>query len=306
VMHPFRFGAMVGQADDRRLWLDQVRMADSLGYSTVLISDHFSDKLAPLPALVMAAEHTALRIGTLVLASDFRHPAVLAKEAATVDLLSGGRLELGIGTGWEEGDYLAAGIARDAPGTQVDRFEEAIEILSGLWSPGPVDYDGEHYQIHVDGLPKPGPGRPTLLIGGGGERMLGLAGRHADIVGISAAELTTRADLARGITRAGDLLDSKLDWIRAGAGERFESLELNILLFGVGVGDRTDEAARLAEQWGGSPEGILASPHFLAGTIDQITADLINRRERWGISYPAVPQAALQSLAPVVQDLTGT
>lgn len=305
-MHPFRFGAMVGRTDHRRQWLDQVAAAEDLGYSTVFISDHFADKLAPLPALAMAAEHTTLKLGTLVLANDFRHPAVLAKEAATVDLLSEGRLELGLGTGWEEGDYAASGITRHPPRVQVDRLEEALEVLRGLWSPEELTFEGSHYRVHSDGLPKPGEGRPTLLIGGGGRRMLGLAGRRADIVGISAAEIVTRADLARGITEAGQLLDTKVEWIRAGAGARFGSLELNILLFGVGVGDRTREAASLAERWGGTPEGILASPHFLTGSVVQITADLVERRQRWGISYLAVPESAWSALAPVVQHLTGT
>lgn len=305
-MQPFRFGAMVGRTDGRRQWLDGVGAAEDLGYSTIFISDHFSDKLAPLPALAMAAAHTPLRLGTLVLANDFRHPAVLAKEAATVDLLSEGRLELGIGTGWEEGDYAASGIPRDRPGVQVDRLEEAIAVLRGLWSAGDFDFEGDHYQIHSTGLPKPGEGRPTLIVGGGGRRMLGLAGRHADIVGISAAEIVSRADLARGITRAGELLDSKLEWIRAGAGDRFPTLELNILLFGVAVGDREREAADMAGRWGASPDAILSSPHFLVGSEDEITADLIERRQKWGISYPAVPQSAWQSLSPVVQALTGT
>jgi probable F420-dependent oxidoreductase len=305
-MKRFRFGAMGGRAENRQQWLEQVRLAEDLGYSTILISDHFSDRLAPLPALAMAAAHTSLRLGTLVLANDFRHPAVLAKEAATVDLLSDGRLELGLGTGWEEGDYRASGIRRDPPGVQVDRLVEAISVLRGLWSPEEFHFDGDHYQIHLDGLPKPKEGRPTLLIGGGGERMLALAGRDADIVGISAAEIVDRGDLARGITTAGEVMDEKISWIRAGADARFDDLELNILLFGVEVGDRAEGAVALADEWGGTPEGILVSPHFLVGTSDEIAGDLEARRERWGISYPVVPFTAWRALAPVVERLTGT
>lgn len=305
-MHAFRFGAMVGRADDRSQWLDQVRTAQDLGYSTVFISDHFSDKLAPLPALAMAAEHTTLCLGTLVLGNDFRHPVVLAKEAATVDLLSEGRLELGLGTGWEEGDYRVSGILKASPGVQVDRFEEAVRVLRGLWSPGEFHFEGDHYQVHLEGLPQPARGRPTVLIGGGGRRMLGIAGRRADIVGISAAEITTRQDLARGITMAGEVMDEKVGWIRAGAGDRMDTLELNVLLFGVAVGDRTRAAADLVGRWGGTPEGILSSPHFLAGSEDQIVADLVERRERWGISYPVVPMSAWHAMSPVVHRLTGS
>lgn len=305
-MQPFRFGIMGGRATSRAEWLDQVRQAESLGYSTVFISDHFSDKLAPLPALAVAAEHTSMRVGTLVLANDFRHPAVVAKEAATVDLLSGGRLELGIGTGWEESDYASAGIERHPPGTQVDRLEEALAVMRGLWSAGKLAFDGEHYQVDLDGRPKPGEGRPTLIVGGGGRRMLGIAGREADIVGISAAQLTDRNDARERFPRAGEGMDQKIDWIRAGAGERFPRLELNVLVFGLRVGDRERMAAALAEEWGSPTSAILSSPHFLAGTVAQIAADLRERRRRWGISYVVVQAESMTDFSPVVEELAGT
>lgn len=291
---------MVGRASDRREWLDQVRMAEDLGYSTVFISDHFSDKLAPLPALAMAAEQTSINVGTLVLANDFRHPAVLAKEAATVDLLSEGRLELGIGTGWNESDYRASGIDKPPPRIQVDRFEEAVTVLKGLWGPESLDFEGDHYHVHLDGQPKPWANGPTLLIGAGGRRMLGIAARHADVVGISAGEITTRDELRDKLVRAGDLLDEKIEWIRAGAGERFEDLEVNILTFGAEVGDRRQRVQRLADRWQTTPEAILASPHFLAGTPDEIADDLAERRERWRITYPVIQAESLKAFAPVI------
>jgi probable F420-dependent oxidoreductase len=305
-MHTFRFGAMVGRAGSRSEWLDQVRRAEDLGYSTLFISDHFSDKLAPLPALAMAAEHTSLRVGTLVLANDFRHPAVLAKEAATVDLLTDGRLELGLGTGWSDDDYAASGIEKSQPGVQVDRFEEAVRVLAGLWSQDPVDFAGEHYQIDLDGLPKPGPGRPTLLIGGGARRMLGIAGRHADIVGISAGEITRRSELRDKVARAGETMDQKMAWVEAGAQDRLPGLEVNILTFGIEAGDRRRGAERLAERWGTEPDAILSSPHFLVGSPDEIAADLLARRERWGINYPVIQDRFLADMAPVVEALAGT
>ncbi|HLU53437.1 MAG TPA: TIGR03621 family F420-dependent LLM class oxidoreductase [Acidimicrobiia bacterium] len=305
-MHPFRFGAMVGRAASRREWLDQVRTAEDLGYSTVFISDHFSDKLAPLPALAMAAENTSLNIGTLVLANDFRHPAVLAKEAATVDLLSEGRLELGIGTGWDEVDYAASGIRKDPPRIQVDRFEEAVVVLRESWSEGPVDFDGEHYRIHHEGLPKPGEDRPTLLIGGGGRRMLGIAARYADIVGISAGEITNRTELRARLVRAGEVMDAKIGRVREVAAERFEGLEINILTFGLEVGDRRHGAEKLARAWDTEPEAILASPHFLVGSPEEIAAVLVERRERWGINYPVIQQQSLEAFAPVIELLSGS
>jgi probable F420-dependent oxidoreductase len=297
---------MVGRAGSRSEWLDQVRRAEDLGYSTLFISDHFSDKLAPLPALAMAAEHTSLRVGTLVLANDFRHPAVLAKEAATVDLLTDGRLELGLGTGWSDDDYAASGIEKSPPGVQVDRFEEAVRVLTGLWSQDPLDFAGEHYQIDLDGLPKPGPGRPTLLIGGGARRMLGVAGHHADIVGISAGEITRRSELRDKVARAGEMMDQKMAWVEAGAQDRFTDLEVNILTFGIEVGDRGRGAERLAERWDTEPEAILSSPHFLVGNPDDIAADLLARRERWGINYPVIQDRFLADMAPVVEALAGT
>lgn len=297
---------MVGRVEDRRQWLDQVRTAEDLGYSTVFISDHFSDKLAPLPALAMAAEHTSIGVGTLVLANDFRHPVVLAKEAATVDLLSEGRLELGIGTGWDRADYDASGIERDTGRVRFERFAEALDVLIGLWGPGVFQHDREHYSVHLDGLPKPERGRPRLLIGGGGRRMLGLAGRHADIVGLSAPALAESGDVAEKMPRAAEVMDSKLAWIREGAGDRFDDLELNVLLFGVEVGDRRAGAAALAEQWRSSPETILSSPHYLAGSPTEIIDELRSRREAWGVSYPVVPAENLADMAPVVSALTGT
>lgn len=306
-MHAFRFGVMGGAVTSRQGWLDEVASAEEMGYSTVFVSDHFTDKLAPLPALVLAAEHSHMRVGTLVLANDFRHPAVLAKEAATVDLLTEGRLELGLGTGWDRGDYEGSGIQRDEPKVRVDRFEEAVFVLESLWSPEVTEFDGEYYSIHLDGRPQPHSGRPTLLIGGGGRRMLGIAGRHADIVGISAAAITDRSDLSEGIVAAGRLLDQKLEWIREGAEERFDDLELNILLFGVKVTpDRNRGAVELAESWGGTPEQILASPHFCVGTNEEIIADLIERRQRWNISYPVVPASGVAAMAEVVENLSGT
>lgn len=305
-MHPFRFGALTGATRDRSQWLDQVRAAEDLGYSTLFMSDHFSDKLAPLPALAMAAEHTSMHLGTLVLANDFRHPAVLAKEAATVDLLSEGRLELGIGTGWEEGDYLASGIHREEPAVRVDRLVEAVQVLRGLWSPERLDFEGEHYEVHLDGLPKPGPGRPRLIVGGGKRRMVETAARYADVVGLSMGGILRRADMGDAMAAAVDLTDRRLDWARQVAGDRFERLEFNVLLFGIEVGDRAAGAERLAQQWGITPESVLASPHFLVGQVDEMVEVLQQRRQRWRISYLTAPEKSWSAFAPVVARLTGS
>jgi probable F420-dependent oxidoreductase len=191
--HPrrFRFAAQLSKAPDgtARSWADQARKAEDLGYSTLLVPDHFGDQLAPVPALMAAADATtALRVGALVFDNDYRHPVVLAKEAATLDLLSGGRLELGLGAGWMRSDYAESGIAYDAPGLRVDRFAEAVAVIAGLLeSDQPFSYSGTHYTVTEHSLlPRPVQRpRPPLILGGGGRRVLTIAGQWADIVSIN-------------------------------------------------------------------------------------------------------------------------
>lgn len=300
-MRPFRFGVLLGAVPDRRRWVEQLRLAESVGCSTVFCSDHFSDKPAPIPAVASALELTGLRVGTLVLANDFRNPVLVAKEAATLDLLSEGRFELGIGTGWLRDDYRRAGIRLDPPGVRVERLEEAIRIMKGLWGEEPVDFDGRHYSVHWEGRPKPHrPGGPPLLIGGGGRRMLTLAGRYADVVGLS---LTlpggTREELKNEIvaTTEGRLAE-RVGWARASG----RDVEFNVLVFAVRVTDRVRQAA--AEL--GDPAGVLATPHYLVGTVESICEELQRRRELFGISYIVFQQEDLRTAAPVIERLAGT
>src|SRR5918993_3064848 len=185
---PFRFGIQLGSAPPGTDWASVAREAEDLGYSTLFMPDHFGDQLAPVPALATAAEATTtLRVGPLVLDNDYKHPVVTAKEMATLDVLSGGRLELGIGAGWMASDYEQSGITMDPAGERVERLEEAVAVLKGLFAPGAFSTDGKHSRIAaLKGLPKPvqSPG-PPLLIGGGGPRGLALARRGGDIVGIN-------------------------------------------------------------------------------------------------------------------------
>lgn len=187
--HPrrFRFGVQLHTATSAEHWTTQVRRAEELGYSTVFLPDHFGDQLAPVPALAAAAAVTTdLRIGCLVFDNDYRHPLVLAKELATLDVLSGGRLEVGLGAGWMKSDYDESGIDFDDPPTRVDRFEEGLTVIKGLLGPDPVTFHGSHYEVTGhNGLPKPTNGRPPILVGGGKKRMLSIAGREADIVGVN-------------------------------------------------------------------------------------------------------------------------
>ncbi|HUY63642.1 MAG TPA: TIGR03621 family F420-dependent LLM class oxidoreductase [Acidimicrobiales bacterium] len=186
-MHPFRFAVQLSRTDDAASWRDQVRKVEDLGYSTVYLPDHFGDQFAPMVALAIAAEATTtLRVGTLVLGNDYRHPLVVAKEAATLDLLSEGRLELGIGAGWKRSDYEQSGIELDEPAVRVDRLEESIDVMKALWT-GRCDHAGSHYTVTgAEGAPLPHrAGGPLLLVGGGSRRVLSVAGRRADIVGLN-------------------------------------------------------------------------------------------------------------------------
>lgn len=308
--HPFRFGVQASSAPSATAWADLARRVEALGYSTLTVADHLHDQFAPLPALVAAADATTdLRLGTMVLANDFRHPVVTAKDAATVDLLSEGRLELGLGAGWKTTDYEPAGIPLDPPGRRIERLAEAVTVVKALFADGPVHFTGEHYRIDgLEGTPKPVQRpHPPIVIGGGGPRVLRLAAREADIVGINVDLRVGVIDERAGPNATEEATTAKVDLIRTAAGERFAGLELQVRVHVAVVSDdRAGMAEALAPALGISPAAALASPHALAGTVDQICADLVERRERWGISYLGVSVDAMDALAPVVARLAGT
>ncbi|MEL6892181.1 MAG: TIGR03621 family F420-dependent LLM class oxidoreductase [Actinomycetota bacterium] len=307
---PFRFGVMAAKARSAREWTDTARKAEDLGYSALLMPDHFGDQLAPIAALTNAAAVTTnLRVGTLVFANDFRHPAVLAKETATLDLLSDGRLEVGVGAGWMNTDYATTGMTHDRAGVRIDRMIESIEVLRGLWGEGAFSYDGEHYTItEMDGMPTPvQAGGPPIIVGGGGKRVLSTAARMADIVGVNpnVGEGTVGPEAIRSMSA--DATDEKLGWVRDAAGDRFGDLEISILKFVTIV---TDDQGAVAGKVGGGmgmdAEALLASPHSLVGSAEQIADELVAQRERWQGSYVTVQSDALESFAPVVAALAGT
>lgn len=307
---PFRFGIQAGGPADARGWAELARKAEDLGISTFTMADHLDDQLAPIAGLMAAADATTtLRVGALVFCNDYRHPVVLAKEAATIDVLSGGRLELGIGAGWMATDYEQSGIALDPPGERIDRMEEALAILKGLFGDGPVSHDGEHYSLTaLEGTPKPvqTPG-PPILIGGGGKRVLTIAAREADIVGINVNLAGGKIDTRVGPDATVEATDQKIEWIREAAGDRFDQIELQVRVHIANVtDDRKGLASIIGPSLGLSPEAALASPHALAGTVDQIVEQLQERRERWGISYIGISASSLDEMAPVVARLTGT
>jgi len=251
---------------------------------------------------------TTLRLGALVFCNDYRHPVVLAKEAATLDLLSDGRLELGIGAGWMTADYEAAGISLDRPGVRIERMAEAVTIVKGLLADEPCSFVGVHYTIaELDGRPKPVQRpHPPILIGGGGRHILSVAAREADIIGLNIDLRAGRIDDHAGPTATAASTHEKLRWIREVAGDRFADIELQIRVHLAAVtDDRPAMAAALGPAFGLSPEQALHSPHALAGSIDQIVDDLEARREEFGISYIGLSAAAVDEMAPVVARLAG-
>lgn len=291
-------------------WRDRARLLESLGYSTVYLPDHFGDQLGPIAGLMAAAGATSkLRIGSLVFDNDYRHPVVLAKEAATLDLLSDGRLDFGLGAGWLASDYEQTGIPLDPPGTRIERMAEALEIIKAFFAGGSVTFKGKHYAVDgVEAVPRPAQKpHPPIILGGGGRRMLRLAAREADIVSVNYKLTEGRVNRALIQTGMAEATDEKLGWIREAAADRFSEIELMATVFVANVTDDRDSVATaMAAGFGSEPRDVLDMPHFLIGTIDQMIEDLRARRERYGISHIVVPDSAAESLAPIVERLTGT
>jgi probable F420-dependent oxidoreductase len=306
---PFRFGVMAASARSSAEWTETARKAQDLGYSTLLMPDHFGDQLSPIAALSTAAAVTdSLRVGALVFANDFRHPAVLAKETATLDLLSDGRLEVGVGAGWMTEDYARTGIAHDRPGLRIDRMIEAVGVLRGLWADEPFSFDGEHYTItEMNGLPKPVQvGGPPIIVGGGARRVLSTAARLADIVGVNPNVGAGSVGPEAIASMSADATDEKLGWIREAAGGRFDDIEVSILKFvTIVTDDRDTVAGKVGGAMGMDAATLLASPHTIVGSIDQVVDELIEQRERWQGSYVTVQSDAIDSFAPVVAALAG-
>jgi probable F420-dependent oxidoreductase len=307
---PFRFAAQLRVAGSAREWAEAARKVEDLGYSSLTMPDHFDEQLAPVPALMaVASATTRLRIGTLVFDNDYKHPLVLAKECATLDLLSDGRLELGLGAGWMRTDYDQSGIRYDEPRVRVDRFEEAITVLKGLFADGPFSFSGEHYTIHEhEGTPKPVQRpHPPIVIGGGGRRVLSIAAREADIVSVNP---NLRAGLGGAETAPNitpDATTRKLAWVREAAGDRFDALELNALIgFAHVTDDPTSIAEAMASNFGISAEETLHVPLILVGTVEAMCEELQRRREEWGFSYVCFDMGSWEAMAPVVARLAGT
>jgi probable F420-dependent oxidoreductase len=305
---PVRFGIQGRTTGPRDEWLEMVRRVEALGYSTFLALDHFVRGLDPVASLMAAAmATTTLRVGGFVFDNDFRHPAVLAKAAATIDVLSGGRFELGIGAGWLKEEYDQTGIAFDPAPVRIERLTEAVHLIKRIFTEEPpVSFAGTHYTV-TDLVCPPRPVQrphPPFMIGGGGPRLLAVAAREADIVGITTRARRDGSKETTDLTAAAT--EQKIGWIREASGDRFVDLELNVVVGDVvPTTDVRGEAAKLAARYGVSAEEILGSPQVLVGPPAEMIERLEERRERFGFSYIVVTEPNLEALAPVVARLVG-
>jgi len=308
-VHPFRFGVTAGRVPTRETWTELVRRAENLGYHTFLMPDHLGHQLSPVGALAAAAAATSrVRIGALVYANDYRHPLLLAREAATLDHIANGRVEFGIGAGWNTSDYRQLGMRYERPGLRIDRMEEALVVIRRLFAGERVTHAGRHY--HLEGArlaPPPVQPRIPILIGGGGPRLLGIAARQADIVGLLTqfdrhgrpiASQATEGETAR-----------KVAIIREAAGSReaFERLELNVLVASAGlIGSGASPLGSVASALKAvAPKVVGGTPYLLHGTLTQVRETLLRRRDQLGISYYVWSARLAEPMAPVVEALAG-
>ncbi|MBI2777755.1 MAG: TIGR03621 family F420-dependent LLM class oxidoreductase [Chloroflexi bacterium] len=313
-MHPFHFLADAREIVDGRELADRARRAEAIGYHGLVIPDHLIEQLAPVPAMaVIAAATERLRVAAFVFNNDLRHPAVLAQDLASIDVLSGGRLDVAIGAGWNKPEYDAIGLAFDRTPVRQARLVEAITVLKGAFGPGPFSFQGEHYAItDLDGHPKPVQlPHPPFLIGGGGRRTLELAAREAQIVGLAPRILASGRSDPQSLTVAGTA--EKIEWVRAVAGDRFASLELNVYPSGIPMSvtdharsEAKDAAAYLAGRTAIdlTPDDVLESPHVFVGSLAELEAKFIRLREQLGISSFMVGE--MGPLDAVVERLAGT
>jgi probable F420-dependent oxidoreductase len=313
--HPFRFGVQIS-ALPREGWQEAVRRIESLGYSTLFLPDHFGKQWDPTTALAaIAAVSDQLKVGSLVYDVDYRHPVVYAKAAATLHLLSGGRHEFGIGAGWMETDYVQAGMPYDRPGVRIGRLEEALQIIVSMWQNESTSFEGEHYNIRdiAQAASLRDGERPRVLIGGGGKRLLSLAGRYADIVGINPAMVDGKITAATPADSTPERVREKVGWVRAAAekaGRNPDEIEFNSLSFVTAITDDPMPLREsLAKNSGMTVEEVADCPLFLTGSANEIRDRLERQRAETGISYLVVQggdDAVLENFAKeIVGPLAG-
>ncbi|MBV9230461.1 MAG: TIGR03621 family F420-dependent LLM class oxidoreductase [Chloroflexi bacterium] len=308
---PLRFGVTLLGASSKQEWIAKVKRVEELGYTMLELPDHLGNQFfPPTLALMLAAEiSSTLRLSTKVLDNNFRHPALLAKETATLDLLSGGRVEIGLGAGFLETEYRQAGIPFDAPGVRVGRLEEAVHLLKGLFADGPVTFSGRYYTMNgLEGFPKPlQRPHPPILLAGGGKRMLSLAAREADIINLNPRVSPDGNSMDMQDASAGATAQ-KIAWIREAAGERFTQIELGTELLRVVRTDRGQQPEPVIATGVGvqvALDQLPQSVYMLAGSVDQICEQALANREHFGISHISVMEKDMEAFAPVVARLSG-
>ena len=318
VARRFRFiASMPRLAEGVSAWRAALGRIEELGYSTIAISDHFTQGWAmePIVTLAAAARETAgVRLLTMVLGNDYRHPVLVHKAAATIDVLSGGRLELGLGAGWLRAEYEAAGIIYETARTRRERLEEAVMVIRGLFGPTPFNFAGKHYSIAaLDGLPKPvQKPHPPFAVGGGGQRMLELAGRVADIAGVYANLGRGTLDVHPVLDMSPERVSEKVKFVHDGARSAARDpagieLQLSLLLCRVvrSVSDAHEILDQTAASWRVPVKTIAASPAVLVGTIEHCAELLLERRARYGFSYIHVG-ADFENASQLVSRLAGS
>ena len=304
---PFRFGLMLDSRDATRDGVVELaRRGEAAGIDVLLGTDHLG-RWATLPLLLSAAEATGLRIGTYVLNNDLRHPTVLAQEMTTIDAITGGRLEIGIGAGWNRVEYEAAGLSFDAPPRRVARMQASLRMLKQAMSEGRIDHaaDDAYPAVRQRDLPtstqRP---HPPFMVGGGGPHILAFAAREAEIVGLDPRSMPQGGADPLDVTEAA--IDRKIGWIREAAGERWNQLEINIGLFELDPEFHRRAGPPPVRGRGTPEEEVAGSPHYLVGDTDEMAETLLARRERWGISYIAMRADQLAVMSPVMARLRGT
>jgi len=319
---PFQFGVQSFSADSAAQWKDRAKRAEELGYYALTLADHFLgpgpaleatmhplQTLAPVPAMAIAAEVTStLRVGCRVFCMDYRHPVMLAKEAATLDLLSEGRLDFGIGAGWLKNEYDAVGMQFDRPGIRISRLEEVIALIKAIWAGEPLDHHGEYFDATgFSGAPAlPADHNVKVMVGGGGKRVLSLAAREADIVSFNfdnGSGVLGKEGVSSGTP---ERTLEKIGWVRDAAGDRFDDLVLEIgAYFTFVMDDPKPVAEGMGAIFGLSADEMIKHPHALMGSVDAICDELERRRETYGLHYFTVGDEQFEAFAPVVARLAG-
>ncbi len=320
--HPFRFGLQAYAPESGKQWRELARKAESTGFSSFHLADHIIgpgpalaatghpvQTVAAIPAMAVAAEATStIKVGCRVLCVDYRNPVMLAKEVATLDFFSEGRLELGLGAGWLQGEYEAVGIPFDRAGVRLDRFEEVIGLLRASFAEGELNIDTTHvHAVGFEAVPKPfTEAGPPIMIGGGAQRILTIAGREADIVSLNFNNSSGKLGAEGIASSTAENTDQKIQWIRDGAGTRFDQIVIEIAAyFTVVTPDGASTRAKMAPMFGMTPEVFAEHPNVLIGSVDEICERIVERRERFGISYTSFGASVMDSVIPVVERLSG-